>query len=141
MKTVAEQAIERSKSHDEIVTIDYDQAAYEELRAECDDIIDANDVTEFWSDDPDSEDGMLWRVHVRHPRRREGDVVLETMPDQHRSSHRAANNFGSYPHNGAVRVVIDRESAETAVAIDPDGYTWIVREARDADVREYGRTQ
>jgi hypothetical protein len=61
----AEKAIERSKSHDEIVTIDYDADAGETLAAECDDSVHGNGVTEYWANDPDSETKMLWRVHMR----------------------------------------------------------------------------
>lgn len=50
--------------------------------------------------------------------------LKETMPDHLRSSHRAAGNWGSHPHNGAVR----------AWSPDPDlyddgEYDSIVREA------------
>lgn len=53
-------------------------------------------------------------------------VVLETMPDHLRASHRAAGNWGRYPHNGAERRVATREEAESAVAADLDGYDRIV---------------
>ena len=65
MANVAEQAIQRSESHDEIVTIDYDAEGAETLAAECDDSVHANGMTEYWANDPDSEDGMTWRVHMR----------------------------------------------------------------------------
>ena len=61
----ARQAIERSESHDEIVTLDYDVDAIETLQAECDSSVHGNDMTEFWANDPASETKMLWRVHVR----------------------------------------------------------------------------
>jgi hypothetical protein len=66
-------------------------------------------------------------------------VVLERMPDQHRGSHRAAGNWGRYPGNGAERTVVSREWAEQAVEEDEDGYDHIVRDAREDDVRHYGR--
>jgi hypothetical protein len=56
-------------------------------------------------------------------------VVLETMPDWLRQSHRDANNWGNYPHNGAVRVIRERSEAHDEVQGDPDGYAWIVRTA------------
>ncbi len=31
-------------------------------------------------------------------------VLVEHMPEQHRSSHEAAGNRGMYPHNGAMRI-------------------------------------
>ncbi len=71
---LASQAIERSESHNEIVTIDYDAIGAEYVAAECDDSIVANHVTEYWANDPNSEDGMLWRVHMRHP------VKVERLP-------------------------------------------------------------
>lgn len=61
-------------------------------------------------------------------------VVLETMPEHHRGSHRGARNFGLYPHNGAQRVVVDRDTAEQIVADDADSYDHIVD---GADVSKY----
>jgi hypothetical protein len=60
------------------------------------------------------------------------------MPKQHRSSHRAANNFGVYPHNGASRYVMPRVEAEEVVESDEDGYDRIVRAATNADIERYG---
>ncbi len=39
-------------------------------------------------------------------------VVVEYMPRQHRASHVAAGNRGVYPHNGAVRVRVERSCAD-----------------------------
>lgn len=64
----AEQAIERSVSHNEVVTIDYSEEAELTLSAECDDSVSANGVTEYWANDPESETAMLWRVHMRNDR-------------------------------------------------------------------------
>jgi hypothetical protein len=55
-------------------------------------------------------------------------VTLEYMPMQHRGSHRAAGNWGVYPHNGAVREEMSRENAELMAATDGDGYDHIVEE-------------
>lgn len=55
-------------------------------------------------------------------------VTLETMPDQHVASHRAAGNWGTYPANGAVRERMTREDAEQIIADDEDGYAHIVDE-------------
>lgn len=61
-----EQAIARSKSHNEIVTIEHDAAAIEALTIEaltieCDDHVETAHVHEFWGTD---EAGNEWRVHV-----------------------------------------------------------------------------
>jgi hypothetical protein len=54
-------------------------------------------------------------------------VTLETMPDCWRASHRAAGNWGVYPHNGAERRECSEEEAEEEIAADPDGYAHVVR--------------
>ena len=48
-------------------------------------------------------------------------VTLETMPDCHRASHRAARNWGRYPANGAERSRVSREEAGAIVAADARG--------------------
>lgn len=63
----------------------------------------------------------------------EGYVLLDTMPDHLRESHRKAGNWGVWPHNGASREVCTREEAEEIVAADPDGYDHIVPFDEDAD--------
>jgi hypothetical protein len=65
-------------------------------------------------------------------------VVLETMPDRLRDSHRAARSWGSYPHNGAVREVCGRGVAEEIVAEDVDGYASIICDADTEHVERYG---
>ncbi len=65
-------------------------------------------------------------------------VVLESMPAQHRASHRAANNFGTYPHNGSARYVMPRVEAEEVVDSDQGKYDRIVRVASDKDIAHYG---
>lgn len=62
MNTVAERAIARSVSHNEIVTLDFDTEANEELQLACEDAVVANGVTEYWGT---TESGDDWRVHVR----------------------------------------------------------------------------
>jgi len=59
-------------------------------------------------------------------------VMLETMPDYLRGSHRAAGNWGVYPHNGAMRERVSRVEAEAIVAADTDGYDHIVTPRRAA---------
>ena len=53
----AQEAIARSTSHNEIVTLDeYSEKNYEILLVECEDSTEANGVMEFW--------GADWRVHM-----------------------------------------------------------------------------
>lgn len=60
-------------------------------------------------------------------------VVLETMPEWCRGVHRAAGNWGQYPHNGAERRVATRKEAEEIVGADKDEYDHIVRTATAGD--------
>lgn len=64
MKEV-ECAIARSKRHNEIVTLDYNDEAYETLLVECDDHTDTGNVVEFWADNHENTHGTLWRVHLK----------------------------------------------------------------------------
>lgn len=61
----AEQAIDRSITHDEIVTIPETAAALAVLRGECDECAEGvgvdGDTNEYWGD----EEGQAWRVHTR----------------------------------------------------------------------------
>lgn len=61
----AEQAIERSISHNEIVNLEYDADTAADLRSVCDDTVRGNEVTEYWG----TKDGSEWRVHMgmRYP--------------------------------------------------------------------------
>jgi hypothetical protein len=45
-------------------------------------------------------------------------VTVEFMPEQHRASHEAAGNRGSYPGNGAQRIRVSRECAAQMLADD-----------------------
>ena len=56
----ASDAIARSISHDEIVTIDYDADVYDALVKHCDGCTVANGRTEFWGE----MDGAEYRVHM-----------------------------------------------------------------------------
>lgn len=47
-------------------------------------------------------------------------VVVEFMPEQHRASHEACNNRGSYPANGAVRIRVEWSCADHMVRCDGD---------------------
>lgn len=58
-------------------------------------------------------------------------VMVEHMPDHLKASHRAAGNWGIYPHNGAVRERMTRADADDLVASDEDGYARIITTAVD----------
>jgi hypothetical protein len=53
-------------------------------------------------------------------------VVVETMPDHFRESHRAAGNWGVYPGNGACRTSVTPDEADKIIEADPDGYARVV---------------
>lgn len=59
-------------------------------------------------------------------------VVVERMPAHLRGSHKAAGNWGEYPHNGAERVLMTREDAEDACT--GDDYDYILRSASETDL-------
>jgi hypothetical protein len=65
----------------------------------------------------------------------EDAVIVERMPEYLRDSHRAAHNWGSYPHNGAERVIMSRSEAEENVL--GDEYDHIVRKAEQSDLADY----
>jgi hypothetical protein len=50
---------------------------------------------------------------------------VEFMPEHLRASHEAAHNRGSYPHNGARRILVSAECA--AEMIEHDG-AWVTQE-------------
>jgi hypothetical protein len=61
----AKQAIARSQSHNEIITLEeYNDDAFETLSVECDDCVEANGMHEFWCDSPEDNTAMQWRVHM-----------------------------------------------------------------------------
>ena len=73
-------------------------------------------------------------------------VLVERMPEHLRDSHRAAGNWGSYPANGAERVIVERADTEKWVYdaeadahsnIEADEYDHIVRDATPADFDHY----
>jgi hypothetical protein len=63
--TTANEAIERSISHNEIAYCEDTEENREYLLAESDDYVDAGEVQEFWKNDEDSDTDMEWRVHIR----------------------------------------------------------------------------
>jgi len=54
-------------------------------------------------------------------------VTVEYMPRQHRASHEAAGNRGTYPHNGASHVRCSRACADSILETE-DGWATIVPE-------------
>lgn len=62
MTKQAKAAIDRSVSHNEIVTLDYAYEVATDLSAESEDSVEANGVTEYWGT---RDDGEEWRVHLR----------------------------------------------------------------------------
>lgn len=67
-------------------------------------------LADYIAEDSESDDDM---------------VTIEEMPNHLRGSHRAAGNWGRYPHNGATRREVSREEADEIVAADADGYDHI----------------
>ena len=57
----------------------------------------------------------------------EAAVVVEHMPAEHRASHRTARNWGQYPANGAILVLMNPDEADEHCAADE--YDRIVRDA------------
>jgi hypothetical protein len=61
----AEQAIARSVSHTQVVTLDYQSHTLNDLVAATRDYVKGNKCWEFWGED---ENGNQWRVHMRFPK-------------------------------------------------------------------------
>lgn len=139
----AQDAIARSVSHTEIVTLPYDEAVAGQLAVLADDSVEADGTHEYWGTD---EDGHEWRVHLREDEvrcacgavtgvacewagPRAETVILEWMPEHLRASHEAAGNRGAYPHNGAERLRVERSCAEAIVEADGE-WAEIVAERR-----------
>lgn len=90
LNLTAEQAMARSEECDEIVTIEGSKEAHDMLRDECSDYTEHcvgshQLMTEYWKNDPDSEDKMTWQVHVLDD------------PDAHKSEHERAHPEASFP--------------------------------------------
>lgn len=60
-------------------------------------------------------------------------VLVERMPEHLRESHRAARNWGQYPHNGAERVLVHRDCAPD----ESDEYDRVIRAAKPGDEDRY----
>jgi hypothetical protein len=100
------------------------------LRAAADDYVSEHpeaagyDLNARWVGGDDGE-----RAEIALDVPGDDSVVVEIMPDQHRGSHRAARNWGTYPHNGAERYRTDAETAEDLCDEDGDGYNRVVQGA------------
>jgi len=64
-------------------------------------------------------------------------LLIETMPSHLVASHKAARNFGSFPANGAERLIVDAADVDTYLDAD-NGYDHVVRVATSRDVERYG---
>jgi hypothetical protein len=135
----AKQAIERSVSHNEIVTLDHDSEALDALESESEGSADntAYGVHEFWGT---TDAGDEWRVHVRCGEGAgddltppEGEVVTPpSRADLAREVGRIVGDDGT----GDIRVIVDHALAADASATAED-IAAIVREARsDAAAEE-----
>ncbi len=62
-----------------------------------------------WSGNP-----CVWRGPLH------STVEVEYMPHWIRGSHGAAGNRGTYPNNGAVRIRVSAQCADTMTEHDPD---------------------
>jgi len=51
--------------------------------------------------------------------------MVEYMPEHLRASHDAAGNRGTYPHNGAVRLRLERSCAFQLMHDECDTIKWI----------------
>lgn len=49
-------------------------------------------------------------------------VLVEWMPEQHRDSHTKARNAGTYPHNGAYRLRVERTICASILTEDEWGH-------------------
>lgn len=55
-------------------------------------------------------------------------AIVEWMPEQHRASHEAAGNWGSWPQNGSKRLRVSLDCAESLVAGEDPEVARVVRE-------------
>ena len=60
----AAEAIAHSQQYDEIAYCEDTSENHETLLVECDDNCSGNGLEDYWADDPESDDKMLWRVNV-----------------------------------------------------------------------------
>lgn len=58
-------------------------------------------------------------------------VIVEWVPESIRSSHDAAGNSGSYPHNGSMRLAVERGCADLIVESDPEWSRIVAGKVKD----------
>ena len=63
----AAEAIRHSEQYDEIAICEDTTENQETLMSECDDNCSTNGLEDYWADDPDSDEGMIWRVNILTP--------------------------------------------------------------------------
>lgn len=91
-------------------------------------IYDEADLVEISNEDP----SLLVSVDQNPLENYADPVVVERMPEWLRDSHRAAGNWGVYPHNGAERVIVERAEHD-----DENEYDRILRPATAEDFDRY----
>ncbi len=62
-------------------------------------------------------------------------LVVEVMPEWLKASHKAARNWGVYPHNGAQRYQCDEMTAEYLT--EDDEYNHIVENANPEHYQKF----
>lgn len=92
------------------------------------------ELEEYWGDDPGDDAISDCRVEIDSTTDYSGYVLVERMPDHLRASHRAARNWGDYPHNGAERVLMSADNAEYT---EEDEYDHVVRDYSVGDEDKY----
>ena len=60
-------------------------------------------------------------------------VIVEWMPDEHRASHAAAGNSGSFPANGSQRIAVERSCAEMMIDTDGEWARIVSEDAADVE--------
>lgn len=97
--TNAQDAINTSMQRTDIVTLDWDAEAFAELHSKADDTTRGNEAWEFSAVDPDDENEMTWRVHMRFA----GD-------DEFRALRVEAAQFGDGDQVGLCERALDGDS-------------------------------
>lgn len=62
-------------------------------------------------------------------------VLVEIMPEHLVESHKAARNFGTYPRNGAERIIVNE--GDVGLYLKDNGYDKVVRVATPHDEADY----
>ncbi len=116
MDAKIEQAIERSTSHNEVVTLPYSEEFAAELEAHCDDYTeDDAGGFEYWAAPVEADlaetGATLWRVHL-HPKPR-----VARTPKHTRDAPVYAAELGSYRAGGA-RGKVEAHSDEVRISLE-----------------------